>query len=78
MKLGMGVGIFFAYYLTCIAIYLIAPDVGAGHATLALLLPGIRRPDWPSCFLGFVESSAMCVALISASLYNYFAALKQT
>ena len=42
MKFGMGLGLFFAiYYLTCIAFYLIAPGMGAGHAVLALLLPAL-------------------------------------
>ena len=81
VPLGMALGLFLAIsYLVCIALYLVAPGMGAGHAVLALLLPGFKLLNWPSFFLGLVESFGYgwYVALIFGPLYNYFVALKQT
>ncbi len=81
VPLGMGLGLFLVIsYLACIVLYLIAPDMAAGHAMLALFLPGFKLLSWPSFFLGFVESFGYgwYIALIFAPLYNYFAARRQT
>ena len=77
VPLGMALGLFLVItYLACVALYLIAPDMGSGHAVLVLLLPGFKLLNWWSFFLGLIESFGYgwYVALILGPLYNFFAA----
>ena len=77
VPLSMALGLFLVIsYFACIVLYLIAPDMASGHAVLALLLPGFKLLNWPSFFLGLIESFGYgwYVALIFGPLYNFFAA----
>lgn len=72
---GMSVSLFFVVtYTGCIVFYLLFPDLVRTHALLAQFLPGFTLLDWPSFFLGLVESFGFgwYVALIFGPLYNYF------
>jgi hypothetical protein len=73
---GMSVSLFFVVtYSGCIVFYLLFPDPVRTHALLSLFLPGFTLLDWPSFFLGFVETFGFgwYVALVFGPLYNYFA-----
>jgi 2TM family of unknown function (DUF5676) len=72
---GMSVSLFFVVtYMGCIVFYLLFPDLVRTHALLAQFLPGFTLLDWPSFFLGLVESFGFgwYVALIFGPLFNYF------
>lgn len=75
--LGMSLGLFFVIsYALCIIFYLLSPGQVINHAILSAFLPGFRLLDWPSFFLGLVESFGYgwYIALIFGPLYNFFAA----
>lgn len=75
--LGMSLGLFFVIsYTLCIVFYLLLPGQVINHAILSAFLPGFRLLDWPSFFLGLVESFGYgwYIALIFGPLYNFFAA----
>ncbi len=75
MPFGTSVSLFFVVtYTGCIVFYLLFPDLVRTHALLAQFLPGFTLLDWPSFFLGLVESFGFgwYVALIFGPLYNYF------
>ncbi len=74
--LGMSLGLFLAITFTlCIGFDLLFPD-HAMYESWLRLLPGFTWLNWPSFFLGLIESFAYgwYVALIFGPLYNFFAA----
>lgn len=76
---GMSLSLFFVItYVACVVFYLTFPVVVQTHTLLSLFLPGFRLLDWPSFFLGLVESFGYgwYVALIFGPLFNYFSARK--
>ena len=76
VALGMSISLFLMIsYLLCIILYIIFPQLIISHATLKLFLPYFELLNWPSFFLGLVESFGYgwYIALIFAPLYNYFA-----
>ena len=76
VALGMSLGLFLSVtYLLCVLFDLWFPQL-AMNQVWAPLLPGFTWLNWPSFFLGLVESFAYgwYVALIFGPLYNVFAA----
>lgn len=74
---GVSMSLFFVVtYVACIVFYLLFPELVQTHALLSLFLPGFSLLDWPSFFIGLVESFAYgwYVALIFGPLFNFFAA----
>lgn len=74
---GLSLSAFFAIaYVTCIALYVVFPDLVLNHAVLMLFLPGFRLLDWQSFLLGLVESYGYgwTVALVYGPLFNFFSA----
>ena len=77
LALGMSLGLFFVVsYLLCVLFYLLSPGLVQEHAMLSLFLPGFRLLDWPSFFLGSLESFGYgwYLALVFGPLFNFFAA----
>lgn len=75
--LGMSLSLFLVIaYVACVLLYLLFPELVLNHAVLMLFLPGFKLLDWPSFFLGLVESFGYgwIIALVFAPLYNFFAA----
>lgn len=75
LPLGASVSAFFAIsYVACILFYILFPGLVINHAVLSLFLPGFKLLDWPSFFLGLVESIGYgwYVALIFGPLFNFF------
>lgn len=75
LPLGASLGAFFALsYAACVLFYLLFPDLVLNHAVLTLFLPGFKLLDWPSFFLGLIESIGYgwYVALVFGPLFNFF------
>lgn len=75
LPFGLGLSAFFAIsYAACILFYILFPGLVINHAVLSLFLPGFRLLDWPSFFLGLIESIGYgwYVALIFGPLFNFF------
>src|SRR5262245_27950461 len=73
---GLSLSLFFVIsYLLCLIGYLVFPGLPIYHAGLSIFLPGFRLLDWPSFFIGLVQSFAYgwYAAIILVSLYNFFA-----
>ena len=73
---GMSLSLFFAIsYVLCVIGYLLFPQLPIDHAALAIFLPGFKLLDWPSFFIGLVESFAWgwYIAVILVPIYNFFA-----
>lgn len=76
VPLGMSLGLFFVIsYAACVLLYLVAPELFAGHAILALLLSDFEGLGWRGFLLGLLETFGYgwYVALIFGPLYNFFA-----
>ncbi len=74
--LGMSLSLFLVMsYVLCVIGYLIFPGLPINHAALAIFLPGFELGNWPTFFIGLVESYAYgwYIALVFGSLYNFFA-----
>ncbi len=75
--LGMSLSLFLVLsYVLCILGYLAFPGLPINHAALSIILPGFELGNWPTFFIGLVESFAYgwYIALVFGSLYNFFAA----
>ena len=75
---GISLSLFFAIsFVLCVLGYLLFPSLPIAHGALSLFLPGFQLLNWPSFFLGLVESLAWgwYIALIFGPLYNFFTAL---
>ena len=75
--LGLSLGLFLVIsYALCVLLYLLFPGLVLSHAMLSLFLPGFKLLDWPSFFLGLIESFGYgwYVALVFGPLYNFFVA----
>ena len=73
---GLSLSVFLVIsYLLCLIGYLVFPELPIYHAGLAIFLPGFKLLDWPSFFIGLVESFAWgwYIAVILVPLYNFFA-----
>lgn len=76
LALGSSLGLFLALtFVLCVLFDLWFPDQ-AMNSAWSPLLPGFTWINWPSFFLGLVESTAYgwYVALVFGPLYNFFAA----
>ena len=74
--LGMSLSLFLSLsYVLCVLGYLAFPDLPINHAALSIFLPGFELGNWPTFFIGLVESYAYgwYIALVFGSLYNFFA-----
>ncbi|MEP7313096.1 MAG: YHS domain-containing protein [Pseudomonadota bacterium] len=74
---GLGLSLFLAISFTLFGLgFLLFPGLPIAHGVLSLVLPGFVLLNWPSFFLGLIESLVYgwYVALIFGPLYNFFAA----
>ena len=64
-------------FVLCVLGYLVFPRLPITHSALSLFLPGFTLLDWPSFFLGVVESFAWgwYIAVGFGLLYNLFSSL---
>lgn len=76
---GMALSSFLALsFVLCVAGYLLLPGLPITHSALSIFLPGFKLLDWPSFWLGLVESVAWgwYIAVGFGLLYNYFVSFK--
>lgn len=80
LAFGLSLSLFLPIsYVIYIIGYMALPGLPVKHEALAIFLPGFELLSWQTFLIGLVESYAWgwYVALVFASLYNFFAARRR-